>query len=334
MGSDECRFPVMGSEAHVRVLGGEPNLADRARARLEDLEQRWSRFCPDSEISQLNRSGGQPRIVSPETYEVVSAAIEAWRWSGGRFDPTTAATMVAAGYDRTYDDLDGTIIEASHRACATPADITLDPYPRSITLPADVSIDLGGIGKGAAADLVAAELLALGAEGCCVNVGGDLRVAGTPPRPEGWLIDIEIGAGTDPGNDSNAARHAPLGSARPMIGLIDGAVCTSTTTRRTWTSTLGPEHHLRDPADGRPLDAGLMTVTVIGAEALQGEVLTKTAIAAGPTAGAELITSTGATGMLATTDGRIIELDGLAPFLAAAMEPPRSSDRAHSVATR
>ncbi len=319
MEHDERRFPVMGSEAHVRVLGGDGTLAERARSRLQDLEQRWSRFRPDSEISRLNRSHGRPQVVSPETYDVVSAAIEAWRWSGGRFDPTTAATMVAAGYDRTFDDLDPTIVDGRHRPCATPADITLDPYPCSITVPAYVTIDLGGIGKGAAADLVAAELLQLGADGCCVNVGGDIRVAGTPPRPEGWLIDIEIDT---------------QGDGRPVVGVIDGAVCTSTTTRRTWTSNLGPEHHLRDPASGRPLDAGLATVTVIGAEARQAEVLTKTAFAAGPTNGADLITSTGATGILVTAEGRVIELDGLAPFLDAGAGSRRGSDPMPSGAPR
>ncbi len=329
MGDDERRFPVMGSDAHVRVLGGDRTLADRARDRLQDLEQRWSRFRPDSEISRLNGSAGRPQIVSAETFDVVSAAIDAWRWSAGRFDPTTAATMVAAGYDRSYEDLDETITGGSHRSCATPSEIVLDPYPRSITVPPGVTIDLGGIGKGAAADLVAAELLELGAEGCFVNVGGDLRVAGTPPRPEGWLIDIEIDIEISGGIDRETGTGIePAG--RPVIGLIDGAVCTSTVTRRTWISNLGPEHHLRDPASGGPLDAGLTTVTVIGAEARQAEVLTKTAFAAGPTKGAELITSTGATGILVTNDGQIIELDGLAPFLAAGGGSSRWSGRASS----
>ncbi len=309
----------MGSEAHVRVLGGDGTLAERARSRLQDLEQRWSRFRPDSEISRLNRSHGRPQVVSPETYDVVSAAIEAWRWSGGRFDPTTAATMVAAGYDRTFDDLDPTMGKKWLARELLTQHCIPDPYPCSITVPAYVTIDLGGIGKGAAADLVAAELVALGADGCCVNVGGDLRVAGIPPRPEGWLIDIETGIQIGEGPDTH----------RPMIGVAAGGVATSTTTRRTWTSDLGPEHHLRDPADGRPLDAGLVTVTVIGAGARQAEVLTKTAFVAGPVDGADLITSTGATGILVTTDGRIIELDGLAPFLAAGRAPVRVPSGEH-----
>lgn len=47
-------------------------------------------------------------------------------------------------------------------------------------------IDLGGIGKGYAADLIAAELIAAGAEGVSVNLGGDLRVAGVAPGAQPW----------------------------------------------------------------------------------------------------------------------------------------------------
>lgn len=314
----------MGSEAHVRVLGGDAALVDRARDRLRDLEQRWSRFLPESEISALGRSDGRPHVVSPETFDVVAAAVDAWRWSGGRFDPTVAETMVAAGYDRSRtDELTHGSFDAAndgaptrHRPAPSPAGIVFDPYPNSITMPRGVTIDLGGIGKGAAADLVANELLEWGASGCCVNVGGDLRVAGEAPRVEGWRIDIDLGPGLD----------------RPVIGLLAGAVCTSTRNRRTWRSTLGPEHHLRNPADGAPLAAGLHTVTVIGPQALQAEVLTKTAFAAGLVDGVAIITETGATGILVADDDTVIELDGLAPFLAAGTFEPSEScgERGHT----
>lgn len=302
MAATTLRFPVMGSQAEVTVLGGEASLAGWARARLDDLEQRWSRFIPDSEITRLNRSTGRPQIVSAETFDVVATAIDAWHWSEGRFDPTMATTMAAAGYDdRRGHRSTAEPFPGRHVAPATPAEIVLDPYPRSISVPAGVAIDLGGIGKGAAADLVARELLSSGADGCCVNVGGDVRLAGRPPRPEGWRIDIDLGPGLE----------------RPVVGVVDGSVCTSTTTRRVWASDLGPEHHLRNPTDGRPLRTGLLSVSIIGATAVQAEVLTKTAFAAGPATAERLVRTAGATGLLVADDGRITPLDGLAPFLAA-----------------
>ena len=42
------------SAIHVVVDGPAP-LVDLARRRIEELDARWSRFRPDSEISRLNR---------------------------------------------------------------------------------------------------------------------------------------------------------------------------------------------------------------------------------------------------------------------------------------
>lgn len=307
MDRHELRFGVMGTDAHVVVLDGPAGLADRARARLDDLERRWSRFLDESEISQLNRAAGRPVVVSPETCRVVVDAIEAWRWTGGDFDPTVGATMIEAGYDRPFPrgDRSGPLVASrpvEHRPCPTPADIVVDPYPGSVTLPAGVRLDLGGIGKGVAADLVAAELLEAGAAGCCVNLGGDLRVAGTPPRPGGWTILVE-----------------PERAVR--LGVADGAVCTSTRTRRTWLGSRGPEHHLRDPRTGAPLDTGLATVTVVAATAAQAEVLTKAAFVAGRDRAEAVITGAGATGQLVTDDGTVVRLPGLEPFVEAGSAP-------------
>jgi thiamine biosynthesis lipoprotein len=314
----------MGSDAHLVVLGGPPGLADLARDRLADLERRWSRFLPDSELSQLNRAAGAPVVVSPETHRVVAAAVEAWRWSGGRFDPTVGHTMERAGYDRPRPAEGWSSARpSSHLACPTPAGIVIDPYPGSVTLPPGVAIDLGGIGKGAAADLVAEELLAAGAGGCCINLGGDVRVAGRPPRPEGWRIEIDHEV---PPPGGPAGRPATDGGPR-FVGVVDGAVCTSTTTRRTWQGPLGPEHHLRDPTTGAPVRSGLVSVTVIGARATQAEVLTKTAVVGGPAAAAAAIARAGATGVLTADDGRTILLDGIGPFVAAGAAEPVAVDR-------
>jgi len=89
----ETCFTVMGTEAHLVVLDGPAGAVGWARRRLEELEERWSRFLPKSEISRLNRAGGRPVVVAPETFRLIEAAVEAWRWSGGRFDPTTPPTL-------------------------------------------------------------------------------------------------------------------------------------------------------------------------------------------------------------------------------------------------
>ncbi len=319
----ERRFPVMGTTAHVLVVDGTPADLDRAQHRLEDLERRWSRFRPDSELSQVNARPGVPVIVSAETYQLLGQAVAAWRLTDGLFDPTVGATMVAAGYGDSFD-LVGTAHASgppAHVRPPGPAGVVFHPYLGAVELTADVMIDLGGIAKGAAADLVAAELLESGVAGCCVNVGGDLRVMGRPPRPQGWQVRLECPGG---------------GPAIP-IGLVDGAVCTTTKVIRRWPGRNGWEHHLRNADSGAPLETGLASVSIIAARGVQAEVLTKAIFAAGAEAGTAIAAANGVTGALVDDDGLVSSLPGLAPFTAAAMTAavalPGSSQERAEVAT-
>ena len=105
----EARFHAMGSDAHVIVVAdADPaGLLDRAQRRIEQLEQRWSRFLPDSEVSRLSRNAGAPVLVSADTVLLVRRSIEAWHLTGGSFDPT-----VLGGVSVRVDDevVDGTVL--------------------------------------------------------------------------------------------------------------------------------------------------------------------------------------------------------------------------------
>src|SRR5712691_1512578 len=91
----------MGSEAHVIVMG-DPDLLRVARSRIEEIERRWSRFIPDSEVSLLNGGRGVPHRVSADTFRLISRAVAGWRDTGGRFDPTVLGDLIREGYDRPF----------------------------------------------------------------------------------------------------------------------------------------------------------------------------------------------------------------------------------------
>jgi thiamine biosynthesis lipoprotein len=307
----DTTFASMGSTARILVLGGPPDLPERGRARLVQLESRWSRFRPTSELCRLNAAAGAPVVVSRDTFDVIALAVAAWRATGGRFDPTVLDALESAGYDRDFELLaaldhdagarrdDGTAV----RVAPGCADIELDRLVSVVRLPRGVHLDLGGIGKGAAADLVTDELLTGGAEGVCVNLGGDVRVEGVAPEPAGWRVEL------DPALTPSAA-------SRRAFRLRAGAVATSTRNRRTWTRAGEPRHHLIDPHTGHPAWTGLAAVTVLAETAAWAEILAKSAFVAGPAAAAELLAAHGVTGLLVDDEGRVEALAGLEAFIA------------------
>src|SRR5205809_739025 len=104
--SAERRLRAMGCDVHVVVTGPEADtLVERAVARIDELERRWSRFIETSEISRLNASPGRPSIVSRDTLILVQRALDAWSLTGGAFDPTVGAAVRALGYTQTFERL-------------------------------------------------------------------------------------------------------------------------------------------------------------------------------------------------------------------------------------
>ena len=317
----ERRFRVMGSDAHVIVVGGadeeagdeverraDESLLDHAQKRLDHLESLWSRFRPDSEVTQLTECAGEWVMVSEETSILVRRAVEAWRISGASFDPTVLGDMLRAGYDRTFDALaDAPTRSGLSRLLQGAADIEVDG--NRVRLPEGTGFDPGGIGKGLAADFVTGELLAAGAAGVCVNVGGDLRVRGTGPgEGGGWTIGIE---------------HPWLDEPLALVGLLDGAMVTSTTLKRHWTVDGEERHHLIDPGTGRPSTSDLTLVTVIATEGWRAEILAKSVLLRGSEHPFDLLGGTGAEAMCLDRDGRVQSTDGFAAFLGEAALPDR-----------
>ncbi len=286
-------FDAMGSEAHVVVVG-PPALGALARRRLEDLEAKWSRFRPASEISRLNRAGAA--VVSPETVLLIQRAIQGWMATEGRFDPTVYDALVAQGYDRSFDR--GLSRAEAPAPAAVPGcwGIVVDETAAAIVLPAGVHVDPGGIGKGLAADLVVADLMASGAEGAMVSIGGDLRAEGRPPEGAGWTIAL----------DEPAVR-----GATGTISIAAGAIATSSTRVQRWSAGDREVHHLIDPATGLPHRGTVALVTVVAAEGWWAEVATKDLMA--KPAGADPLDETSA--LVVDTEGRVHLAGGMEDYL-------------------
>jgi thiamine biosynthesis lipoprotein len=302
----ETRFRAMGSDVHIIVVASDQSLLEGATARIAALEQRWSRFIDTSEVSELNRRAGDDVTVSADTALLVARAIEAWRITGGGFDPTVLGDVIRAGYDRSFEELGPETRSAPSilgRGCT---DIVV--RDASVELPLGVGFDPGGIGKGLAADLVVADVMTGGAEGVCVNLGGDLRVRGRSPGGPTWTVAIE-----------HQLAREPIVS----VALTDGAVATSTTLRRRWTVDGRDRHHLIDPWTGEPSESDLTLVSVVAREAWLAEVLAKAELLRGSARVFDLVGGTGAEALAVTDAGNLLATDGFRKFVGPAGVPDR-----------
>jgi FAD:protein FMN transferase len=260
-------FRAMSTEAGITVVGGHAGLTDWAHRRVDRLEQLWSRFRDDSDIARLNRACGEPVEVSRETVAAVTAACAAWSFTGGCFDPTVHDSLLRLGYDDTIEAVrQRGGITAARGPLPPPGctGIVFDATTSIVQLPAGVRLDLGGIGKGLAADDVATGLMERGAMGAMVNIGGDVRVIGAPTSSAAWRVEVE-----DPRTERTCA----------VVELLDGGVATSTTLRRRWRLGAATAHHLIDPRSGANPPSGsaasVVGVTVVAGTAGWADALSK-----------------------------------------------------------
>ncbi len=302
-GAHQVTGLVMGSDFHVLVVGGPADLADRARARLEELEARWSRFQPASELTRLSSNGGEKVTVSTDTWQLIAAMVTAWQRTGGRCDASILPAIVAAGYDQDLGSLPRdrpSTGSGGDLVRPTPGlgEVELDRASWSVRLPPGVQLDPGAIGKGFAADLVAAELLEAGARGALINVGGDLVIEGEPVDGDAWTVELQLASG-------------------PPVRwtLRDGAVATSSSRRRHWLVDGQRQHHLIDPATSRPISDPPATVSTVTGEGWWAEAAA-TAITVGGTDWARTWAPANAvTGLVEAADGLRHPLPGAERFL-------------------
>ena len=295
---------AMGSDVEILAWGEAPDEAVRwATDDVARLEECWSRFRPTSELSALNRSAGAGSFAcSPTLWEAIDRAASGWARTGGLYDPTVLGALTALGYDRSFVDVEATSDRPLRPARVPGFDcVVLAPEAHTVALPAGVSLDLGGIGKGLAADLLVGGLRARGITSGEVSLGGDLRVFGPgPDEDDAWLIDVE-----HPGDDALLFRFP----------LVDEALVQSTRLLRRWQRAGRPLHHLIDPRTGWPADTGLDAVVATAPEAWFAEVVAKAVFVAGERDGLALAGRLGVDVWLVRADRTVVATPDVANSL-------------------
>ncbi len=276
---------VMGTTAEL-MFDGPASLTPQAFTRLRELEKAWSRFRSDSELNRLHQQPGRWVQVSHELFVALRWCARLHDETEGRFDPSVRTALEQWGYDRTFHDIDESA-PAPAQSHPSPglAGMELRHDDEAVRLAPGLRIDLGGIGKGLAADMLAGDLLFMGAKGAYVSVGGDIAVAGDTPYG-GWDVPLH-----HPDTDAPFDFHC----------LEAGGIVMSTTRIRRWDRADGATaHHLIDPATGAPANTDVVAVAVAALSAARAEALAKAVVVAGASVGLELLDSFGVTGWILT----------------------------------
>lgn len=291
----QTRFKAMGTE--VQVLA-PPHELQRAKDCVQSLFAQWertlSRFVSDSELNQLNDQAGHWVKLSPLTFAVVDAALEAAEATSGLFDPTMLRQLEAIGYAQTFEQVAPELPPLRHRLWPGGAwrKVARDATTHSVFLPNHVAIDLGGIAKGMAVDEAVEQLVRNGTGAALVNAGGDLRAFGPCPSGEAWPVQVASG---------------------PVVPLISGAMATSGIGRRQWLQGGIVRHHLLDPHTGQPAQTDLSTATVVADTCRVAEVAAKCALLLGSQAGLQFLTERQLIGWLVSGDGTVMRSGGETP---------------------
>jgi thiamine biosynthesis lipoprotein len=276
----------------------------KVKTLFAQAEACMSRFLPNSELSKLNQKGSITG-ASPMFFETVSEALKMAELTEGIFDPTTLKALEAAGYDRSFELIgQGQILSAAkftmpsfHRY----RKITLDPASRTITLPPDTKLDLGGIAKGMTVDRAARYLKQEGIADFMVSGGGDMYLAGQQPdEPSGWTVGVMNPLIPDGGDITD------------LTGISERGVATSAISKRRWSYGQKVRHHLIDPRTDQPVENELLAVTVVAPSTQLADVLAKTALILGPVSGSQFIEKQpGCAALFITMRGQLLRTIGL-----------------------
>ncbi|HVC07688.1 MAG TPA: FAD:protein FMN transferase [Solirubrobacterales bacterium] len=292
-------WPALGTTA-VLVLS-EAEMFEPARAILEEelaaIDLACSRFRPDSELSEVNRSASRVIEVSALFSEALAVALRAARLTDGDVDPTVGAAMRAIGYGRDFQLVGQPHAAAVRvRSVAGWRSVSFDPAARRLRVPRDVELDLGATAKALAADRAANRISRAVEAGVLVSLGGDVSVAGPPPQG-GWRIQVR--------DDHRAG----IDDDAPTVSISTGGLATSSTTARKWVAGGQNRHHIIDPQSGDSADVVWRTVSVAAGSCVDANIASTAAIVRGDRA-PQWLRELGLPSRLVNRDGEVTRLAG------------------------
>jgi thiamine biosynthesis lipoprotein len=273
----------MGTSWEVRLVAAPGAdlvaLRDGIEERLGTVVAQMSGWEAGSDLSRFNRApAGHWQSLPAEFATVLGCALRIAAETGGAYDPTIGPLVDLWGFGPQPAPTEGppgaaALAEARRRGGWER--LRLNPEGRRVLQPGGIGLDLSGIAKGYAVDLVAAFLDAAGIVSFLVEIGGELRGRGIKPDGMPWWVALE----------------APPGGAAEedgfRVALADLAVATSGDYRRYFLHGGRRYGHTLDPHTGWPLPEGIASVTVLHPCCMEADALATALAVLGLRAGME-----------------------------------------------
>ena len=253
-------YSVQLVEIPVGVDAGA--LRDEVEGLVRSVDERMSTYDPESELSRFNAAASTDWFpVTADTQAVVAEALRVSRLSRGAFDVTVGPLVDLWGFGpagsprAVPEDVD----VAAARECVGQALLETRGSPPALRKRAPcVTVDLSGLAKGFAVDLVARHLDDAGVRHYLVEIGGELRARGRNAGGEPWRVALE--------RPEDSGR-----SVQCVVQLVDGAIATSGDYRNFFQQDGRRYAHVIDPRTGRPVEHGIASVTVLAATAIEAD---------------------------------------------------------------
>lgn len=283
-------FPAFGTINSVALFDNcDSCILEQIKRKMFQMHHRFSFFRSDSEIGQINQKAGiHPVAVSADTFSLLSLARVYARDTKGTFDVTAGAVSELWRRAIRSANLPPETDVESRRALCGIQNLELDNMHRTAFLrQKGVEIDLGGMVKGYAADAARRMLQEHGIQNARINFGGTVVAIGRTQK-----IGIQ-----NP--------FQKTGSAMACIPLKNKAIVTSGSYEQCFFHRGKRFHHIIDPRTGRPSCSGLVSVSLIGDEAVTLDALATGICCLGPAAGMPIVRRYGISAVFITDDGRV-----------------------------
>ena len=298
--SAEREFFAMDTVMQLRAYGpaAEDALA-QAEAEIYRLEGVLSCRDEQAALARLNETGGG--TAGEETAALLQTALTLCEQTGGAYDPALGALSEAWGFSTGAYRVPEPDALAEAMQSSGAGLVQLDGI--SVTLTNGAQLDLGGIAKGYAADLLRAQLEKEGVTSATLDLGGDVFVMGRKTDGSDWRIAVKDPADTE--------------SYLGIVSAADKFIVTSGVYERYFEENGVRYHHILDPKTGCPAESGLVSVTVLCENGAWADALSTACFVLGPDGALALRDDLADQGtdfelILVTDDGRVLYTDGLA----------------------